>query len=192
MNKKKLFDYNLEVLQVSQLAAISVFDFIAKKYEIAIVFLHHLNKSADESRVHKGDATGSAAFEQKMRSIISLTKSGYTDTRYLQIVKGNYASNGDKKARHKLKFDQNDLQFQFIESENVDFESEEISESDKKEVVKFLLDNHIEERGKGLSYLDAPASVFEQFGIERRPSALHAWVKRYKTSILGYDREIIE
>ena len=35
MNKKKLFDYNLEVLQVSQLAAISVFDFIGKKDETA-------------------------------------------------------------------------------------------------------------------------------------------------------------
>ena len=35
MNKKKIFDYNLEILQVSQLAAISVFDFIGKKDELA-------------------------------------------------------------------------------------------------------------------------------------------------------------
>ena len=31
MKKKRLFDYNSQILQVSQLAAISVFDFIGKK-----------------------------------------------------------------------------------------------------------------------------------------------------------------
>ena len=35
MKKKRLFDYNSQILQVSQLAAISVFDFIGKKNEIA-------------------------------------------------------------------------------------------------------------------------------------------------------------
>ena len=35
MNKKKLQDYNLQILKVSQLAAISVFDFIGKKNEMA-------------------------------------------------------------------------------------------------------------------------------------------------------------
>lgn len=164
------------------------FDTIAKKHDTAIVFLHHLNKSADESRVSKGDATGSAAFEQKMRSIVGLTKDGYSNNkRYLKIVKGNYASNEAKQARHVLEFDQSSLQFRFISTKAVDAVKEEISTDKKKQIVKFLIDNDVQVRGKGLSFADAPAAVFETFGVEKQKGALHAWVNQYKSSILAED-----
>jgi RecA-family ATPase len=160
------------------------FDILAKKYNIAIVFLHHLNKAADESRVTKGDATGSAAFEQKMRSIFTLTKTGYSSPmRHLKIVKGNYASNEAKQTMHSLMFNQETLRFEYRGSEQIDSEKEVIEDAKKIEIVRYLLESGVEKRGQGITYDDAPSAVFEEFGIERKKGALHSWVKKLKHRI---------
>lgn len=160
------------------------FDILAKKYNIAIVFLHHLNKSAKEDNVHKGDATGSAAFEQKMRSIFTLTKTGYSSPmRYMKIVKGNYASNEAKQTQHELMFNQKTLRFEYQRSEQYKAKKNDIEESMKIKVVRYLLELKADVRGSGFTYNDAPSAIFEEFGIKRKRGAFQSWVKKYQHRI---------
>lgn len=163
---------------------LKTYDDLAKANHVAICFLHHLNKAADEARVNKSDASGSSAFEQKMRSIISLTKDGYKNTRrYLKIVKGNYAPTEAKRVRHILNFDETKLQFEYLGSEGIEFIEDDITEEKKLEIVAFLLDHSVHIRGEGMTYEEAKAAVQSEFGIKRSSGALSNWVKKYRQLI---------
>ncbi|MFC2125556.1 AAA family ATPase [Bacteroidota bacterium] len=86
------------------------YDDLAKKHGCLIVWVHHVNKDAEGKSANKKNATGSQAFEAKMRVVVELQKKSGGD-RTLTITKGNYIPDSEKMKAHVLTFDPESLTF---------------------------------------------------------------------------------
>ena len=122
---------------------------LADQYGCAILFMHHFGKGDRTKAKHK--ILGSAGFEQKMRSILSLDRKD--DQSFLKTVKNNYLSHDEgNSADHLLLGD--DLLFTKIGS----FDSG-AERAPKRTKLDILLEDHhevlIEVQNGNLSYKDA-------------------------------------
>jgi predicted ATP-dependent serine protease len=122
---------------------------LADQYGCAILFMHHFGKGDRTKAKHK--ILGSAGFEQKMRSILSLDRKD--DKSFLKTVKNNYLSHDEgNSADHLLLGD--DLLFTKIGS----FDSG-AERAPKRTKLDILLEDHhevlIEVQNGNLSYKDA-------------------------------------
>jgi len=122
---------------------------LADQYGCAILFMHHFGKGDRTKAKHK--ILGSAGFEQKMRSILSLDRKD--DQSFLKTVKNNYISHDEgNSADHLLLGD--DLLFTKIGS----FDSG-AERAPKRTKLDILLEDHrevlIEVQNGNLSYKDA-------------------------------------
>ncbi len=81
---------------------------LAKKFDCAVVFLHHTGKRTQHLKPSKDNLLGSQGFEAKMRLVIELRKDLHdTSKRHLCIVKGNYLAEEQKSESYELIFDEN-------------------------------------------------------------------------------------
>ena len=122
---------------------------LADQYGCAILFMHHFGKGIRTKAKHK--ILGSAGFEQKMRSILSLDRKD--DQSFLKTIKNNYISHDEgNSADHLLLGD--DLLFTKIGS----FDSG-AERAPKRTKLDILLEDHhevlIEVQNGNLSYKDA-------------------------------------
>ena len=122
---------------------------LADQYGCAILFMHHYGKGDRTKAKHK--ILGSAGFEQKMRSILSLDRKD--DQSFLKTVKNNYLSHDEgNSADHLLLGD--DLLFTKIGS----FDSG-AERAPKRTKLDILLEDHhdvlIKVQNGNLSYKDA-------------------------------------
>lgn len=79
---------------------------LADEYGCALVFLHHLRKSANSGTPDKNDLLGSMAIEAKARSVLMLSQvDSRTDRPTLKVVKGNYITPEEKKIIYSLSFE---------------------------------------------------------------------------------------
>jgi RecA-family ATPase len=80
---------------------------LAEEYGCAVVFLHHIRKTANSGSPDKNDLLGSMAIEAKARSVLMLSQaSSRNDSRSLKIVKGNYVAPEEKRIMYNLSFDE--------------------------------------------------------------------------------------
>ncbi len=163
---------------------------LAQNKETAILFLHHLNKSADENAFSKKDSTGSAAFEQKIRVLLSLTK-GLNDQRNLRILKGNYVPEEFKAREFNLKFMADSLDFEYLGYSNLKGAKEDssrvrITEDEKIRVAAFLIEQKVGKGGDNPTFKDAREMVDEQFGFSPSVGALSGYLKKFKKEALEY------
>jgi RecA/RadA recombinase len=87
---------------------------IAKEQNCAIVFIHHLRKSAYSLRPDQEHAQGASGFGQIVRSMIDIRRDVYDPaTRYLTLVKGNYSPDEALFKSRVLTFDSGKLIFTF-------------------------------------------------------------------------------
>lgn len=129
---------------------------LADQYGCAILFMHHFGKGIRTKAKHK--ILGSAGFEQKMRSILSLDRK--EDQSFLKTIKNNYLSHDEgNSADHLLLGD--DLLFTKIGS----FDSG-AERAPKRTKLDILLEDHhevlIEVQNGNLSYKDAIDLLNEQ------------------------------
>lgn len=154
----------------------------AQKNDVAILFLHHLNKRASENSVGKQDSMGSAAYEQAMRSVFSMSKDGYqSGQRKLAIVKGNYASSAEKRQVHIINFDETTLDFEFIRTEGVEAPKAVVDKVLRKNVADYLHSMKVGMPVKegGISFESAVPLVEHEFGLKRGHSTLNKWYNEF-------------
>lgn len=154
------------------------FDELAKEHNMGVLFLHHLNKRADEGSISKKDSIGSSAFEQKVRCLFGLTKSsGYLNTkRKLQLLKANLAPSEEKRKIHLLDFNEQELGFSLLEI--IDKSNVDVSASHKlrEDVTKYAAS--LIEGGK--TYDECVELVNDKFGTSYARSTIHNYVKKYE------------
>ena len=144
---------------------------LADQYGCAILFMHHFGKGIRTKAKHK--ILGSAGFEQKMRSILSLDRK--EDQSFLKTVKNNYLSHDEgNSADHLLLGD--DLLFTKIAY----FDSG-AERAPKRTKLDILLEDHhevlIEVQNGNLSYKDAIDLLNEQ-GITVSDGTMSKAIKR--------------
>lgn len=153
---------------------------IAKSYQTAILFLHHLKKASDETKVSKADAIGSSAFETKMRSLFSLSKpSGYESTRReLKILKGNYTSSAEKKVVRVLDFIEDSLSFQHIETKGPVAKTTRLdfTDSEKQAIIEYCRKHKVQQRGEGKTYPDTQTWIQATYNKSISAGRLVKWL----------------
>jgi predicted ATP-dependent serine protease len=144
---------------------------LADQYGCAILFMHHYGKGDRTKAKHK--ILGSAGFEQKMRSILSLDRK--EDQSFLKTIKNNYLSHDEgNSADHLLLGD--DLLFTKIGS----FDSG-AERAPKRTKLDILLEDHrevlIEVQNGNLSYKDA-IEVLNDLGLSVSDGTIGRALKR--------------
>ena len=144
---------------------------LADQYGCAILFMHHFGKGIRTKAKHK--ILGSAGFEQKMRSILSLDRK--EDQSFLKTVKNNYLSHDEgNSADHLLLGDE--LLFSKIGS----FDSG-AERAPKRTKLDIVLEDHrevlIEVQNGNLSYKDAIELLNDQ-GISVSDGTIGRALKR--------------
>ena len=144
---------------------------LADQYGCAILFMHHFGKGDRTKAKHK--ILGSAGFEQKMRSILSLDRK--EDQSFLKTVKNNYLSHDEgNSADHLLLGD--DLLFTKIGS----FDSG-AERAPKRTKLDIVLEDHsevlIEVQNGNLSYKDA-IELLNDLGISVSEGTIGRALKR--------------
>jgi predicted ATP-dependent serine protease len=144
---------------------------LADQYGCAILFMHHYGKGDRTKAKHK--ILGSAGFEQKMRSILSLDRKD--DQSFLKTIKNNYLSHDEgNSADHLLLGD--DLLFTKIGS----FDSG-AERAPKRTKLDIVMEDHrevlIEVQNGNLSYKDAIELLLE-LGISVSDGTIGRALKR--------------
>ena len=144
---------------------------LADQYGCAILFMHHFGKGIRTKAKHK--ILGSAGFEQKMRSILSLDRKD--DQSFLKTVKNNYLSHDEgNSADHLLLGD--DLLFTKIAS----FDSG-AERAPKRTKLDIVLEDHrevlIEVQNGNLSYKDA-IDLLNNLGLSVSDGTISKAIKR--------------
>lgn len=156
------------------------FDLIAKKQNAAIVFLHHINKAAKEGSINKGSTMGSAAFEQDVRSLVSITKpKGYhSNLRYIEIKKGNYVSSDEKLKVLTVRFNESKLDFEYqsYTAQKQSIKKGNFSEEFKAEVIAFY--SKCKEVKPSLSWRDFEKAVKGKFKQVVSHTTLKSWIEK--------------
>ena len=144
---------------------------LADQYGCAILFMHHYGKGDRTKAKHK--ILGSAGFEQKMRSILSLDRKD--DQSFLKTIKNNYLSHDEgNSADHLLLGD--DLLFTKIAS----FDSG-AERAPKRTKLDIVMEDHrevlIEVQSGNLSYKDA-IELLNDLGISVSEGTIGRAMKR--------------
>ncbi|MGA2408432.1 MAG: AAA family ATPase [Bacteroidales bacterium] len=88
------------------------FSEMIKEFKCAVLIVHHIGKGREGQGGHKNQLLGSVGIEGKARQVLMMSRQ--KDLRVLQIIKGNYVSEEDKKKTIYLKFDPETLTFSII------------------------------------------------------------------------------
>ncbi len=109
------------------------FSEMIREFKCAVLIVHHIGKGREGQGGHKNQLLGSVGIEGKARQVLMMSRQ--KDLRALQIIKGNYVSEEDKKKSIFLKFDPETLTFSIV-SETISIkEINETSELNKSAVA---------------------------------------------------------
>ena len=161
------------------------FDMLAKKYNLALMFLHHINKQGNASRVQKRNVLGSSGLEQKARLILALNSlDGIEGKRDLEIIKGNNVSSDQKRKVHRLKFDEEKLNFELMEVYERQSPTNKSDDSNWKfEAVQYAICELKVGKKDGNTYKQAAEKVSEKFGKHVAHGTLNNWVQKFGSKI---------
>lgn len=147
--------------QVETRAFIKPFNTLGKATNAAFVFLHHLNKRAKEHQVSKKDILGSSGFEQIARSVLILSKVK-DRRRSLKIGKGNFVTSAVKKKEVIFDFNEETLDFDFVELREAKPKSNTDNKKQFNEQIAFAAS--YKEKFPGTSLRDLEKLVKSKFG----------------------------
>lgn len=121
-------------------AFLNEFSQLANRHSVAIVFLHHTAKRAEDLAPSKNNSIGSQGIEAKSRLVLELRQSKQDENiRHLCIVKGNYLPAEAKTASYDLRMDAN---FCFVDTgDRTEFDQLSATASGKPKPIKVIDDD---------------------------------------------------
>jgi RecA-family ATPase len=154
---------------------LSYYTKLASEYGIAILFMHHFGKGMKSNDKHK--ILGSAGFEQKMRSVLSLSRKD--NQIHLQTIKNNYLSQAECQMAFHLEMG-DDLTFTVVDS----FHRDESRSGGSNTKVYTLLNeytNYIKNLKSGhLNFEIIRNRLEEEHNFKVSVGTLHKAVKLYQ------------
>jgi RecA-family ATPase len=151
------------------------FDNLIKKYNTSMLIIHHIAKAKENQAANKGQLLGSGALEGRARQVLILSKDASKPSkRTLKVVKGNYASEEDKRISYELHFDSNTLTYKSMGAAVRDLGDQIEKKAPGRKVdmekVKKVFELH-KEGYKGVEIAEL---------IDMNPTTVSKWLKRYK------------
>jgi RecA-family ATPase len=120
-----------------------VYQNIARDFNVAILFIHHVSKAGSSKAAHKNNLSGSHGIEAKARSVLMMERLE-GNRRRLVNVKGNHTADKDKSAiLMELNPDTISLEYIGREDVSVSFKMESLTKQ-----VKALTDEQVQKNPK--------------------------------------------
>jgi RecA-family ATPase len=134
--------------------ALKPFTSLASEFKVALLFIHHTNKSGYDMSPTQAQIQGGSGFVQKVRyALILAEKNG---VKMLSLVKHNYASAALKKDAIRLELDEKTLNFYSTGKINVEevFSQEHTKENEDEDFINLenLADKVFTSEGNTFSY----------------------------------------